>query len=91
MILYGPHCHHDECAMTGCDYAPDQNAAVLFACRQVASCPHCGPGSPAWPRISSDWREWCSGAYGTTSPAELRDKGVPVNVVETAEVVAAHA
>ncbi len=57
--------------MTGCDYEPDPVAGIRFECRQVATCPHCGPSSPTWP---------------AGDLPHLREMGVPVNVVETAEL-----
>ncbi len=62
MSLFGPHCHHDECGMTACDIEADPEDGVLFGCRDQAACPHCGPTSPVWPRLSGQWIDWAVAA-----------------------------
>lgn len=38
-IVYGPHCHHDECSWLHCDI----DEKYEFPCNDQATCPHCGP------------------------------------------------
>lgn len=90
MTLFGPHCSHNTCSMLVCDMATDLQSGVEHACREQSGCPYCGPSSPNWPRIATQWLAWCAGQYGTTDPAELDRPGMYPNVVATARLVAAH-
>lgn len=88
-VVFGPHCHHDRCAMSGCGEARDGEPHVLHGCREQARCPFCGPDSPDWPRLVVEWEKWCTETYGTTSPRKLSTDGRPANVIRTAVLIAA--
>ncbi|WDZ84054.1 hypothetical protein [Micromonospora cathayae] len=86
MTVYGPHCSHAECGWIACDHTGE----VEYSCRDQATCPYCGPESPDWPRIAKAELAWTIEYAGTADPDELRALDVPPNVVERAELIAAH-
>lgn len=87
MTVYGPHCSHDECSWLVCDVS----GIVEHECREQATCEHCGPTSPDWPRLSAAWVRWCVETYGTSNSDALRSlDATPPNVLATAELVEAH-
>lgn len=89
--IFGPHCPHDGCSWIACDLVEPPASGVVYACRKQADCPHCGPTSPDWPRLSDEWVRWCVQTYGTANSDELRSvDAIPRNVVETAELVEKH-
>ena len=103
MTLYGPHCPHEECGWGACDLTADEDAAVMYGCKEQATCTECGPASYRWPRIAREWTAWATEKYGTAdaealdalrwTPANfpgLGEQRVPANVIDTAELVAAH-
>jgi hypothetical protein len=40
-VIYGPHCDHAGCPLTGCDQADH----LTRRCARPETCPHCGPSS----------------------------------------------
>lgn len=38
-VIYGPHCDHTRCPLTGCD----QVDHLPRSCSRPETCPHCGP------------------------------------------------
>lgn len=38
-VIYGPHCHHDECGWAECDLTGE----IEFPCQEESTCPYCGP------------------------------------------------
>ncbi len=86
--VFGPHCPHDRCGMSGCDEARPGEPHILYGCREQASCPFCGPQSENWPRLVAEWDQWATEAYGTTDPVDLAAAGRPSNVVRTAALIA---
>lgn len=89
--VHGPHCHHDECAMNGCDHVEEGHNPILHGCREQQTCPDCGPTSPFWPAVVAGWVDWCTTQYGTTDPEALRAHGnIPTNVIATAVLVEAN-
>lgn len=91
-MIFGPHCDHPECSMIACDNVPMNESGVLYGCREQETCPYCGPGSPNWRRIATEWTAWCTETYGTANSAELRKTQAALypNVLATAELVEAH-
>ncbi|MEV4415438.1 hypothetical protein [Catellatospora sp. NPDC049609] len=86
IVMYGPHCSHDECAWDRCDH----DGEVHHGCRKQATCPECGPTSEDWPRLAAQWTEWAVSRYGTADTQQLRAADRPANVVETAELIEQH-
>jgi hypothetical protein len=85
-VVYGPHCHHAECAMSACDHT----GQVEFGCREQTTCPDCGPNSPDWQRLASNAHRWLLDTYGTVNSDELRSVDtIPSNVVGIAELLEA--
>lgn len=64
-IVYGPHCHHDECGWLVCDHT----GLVDFPCRDQESCPSCGPDSEQWTHVAKGMTEWLVGLYGIPDSA----------------------
>jgi len=87
MAVYGPHCEHGECAWSMCDY---DTPGVKWGCREQAKCSLCGPASEDWDRIATEWIAWAVQWAGASDSATLRARGVPANVIATAELVEAH-
>ncbi len=62
----------------------------MYACRKQRICPYCGPTSEDWDRLATEWLAWALETYGTTSSHELRSRGVPPNVTDTADLIETH-